>query len=278
MSQRGGKPEGAPPAANLSWPLTLSGAGKSREATWDIAEECPVGIRFNGAMFAVMLASPNDLEDFALGFALSEGVIDAPNELQDIKVKPLQGGIELSLTIAGKRAVRLEASERRRALAGGSGCGLCGVQGFEEFTTPLPEVPAGTPVTRSAIMRTAADFPNHQTINRLNRSVHGSAFADAEGNILLVREDVGRHNALDKLIGAVMAAGHDPAGGILFLSSRAGYELVHKAARMGFPLMVSISAPTAMAIRAAEAAGITLASLAGEDLAVFTQPMRILLD
>lgn len=262
--------------ANLEFSFDLLKAEGKTAASWNIAEECPIGLRFNGAMFAVMLASPNDLQDFALGFALSEAIIDGADELQNCKVKPLEGGIELDITIAGKRAMRLEAKERRRALAGGSGCGLCGVQSFEEFTNPLPGVDSVLQIPMEAIQRAGKAFPGKQRLNKLNHSVHGAAFVDASGEIQAMREDVGRHNALDKLIGAVLGAGGDPTGGFLLLSSRAGYELIHKAARTGFPIVVSISAPTGMALRAAEKSGITLASFAGDgELAVFSHAERI---
>ncbi len=263
-------------SANLELSFDLLKAGGKSAAMWNIAEECPIALRFNGAIFAVMLASPGDLKDFAMGFALSEGIIDAADEFQDCKIKPLEGGIELDITIAGKRAVRLEAQERRRALAGGSGCGLCGVQSFEEFTNPLPRVESGLSVSLAAIRRAGEAFPGRQKLNQLNHSVHGAAFVDASGEIQAMREDVGRHNALDKLIGAVLGSGGDPAAGLVLLSSRAGYELIHKAARTGFAIVVSFSAPTGMALRAALDAEITLASFAGkEELAVFSRPERI---
>lgn len=269
---------GRPANLEISFDLLRNDGGKggSNPESWNIAEECPIALRFNGTMFAVMLASPGDLEDFALGFALSEAIIDAADELQDCKVKPLEGGIELDITIAGKRAVRLEAKERRRALAGGSGCGLCGVQSFEEFTNPLPRVDSILRISLEVIQRAGEAFPDSQSLNKLNHSVHGAAFFDATGEIQAMREDVGRHNALDKLIGAVLGAGGDPAAGFLLLSSRAGYELIHKAARTGFPIVVSISAPTGMALRAAEESGITLVSFADDGgLAVFSYTERI---
>ena len=274
-SQRGGGDQTIRPA-NLELSFDLLKPGGRSASTWNIAEECPIALRFNGAIFAVMLASPGDLEDFALGFALSEGIIDAADELQNCKIKPLDGGIELDITIAGKRAVRLEAKERRRALAGGSGCGLCGIQSFEEFTNPLPRVSSALCVPLEVIRRAGKDFPDAQELNKLNHSVHGAAFVDASGEIKALREDVGRHNALDKLIGAVLGAGLDPASGFVLLSSRAGYELIHKAACTGFPIVVSISAPTGMALRAAADSEVTLASFAGDgELAIFSHAERI---
>ncbi len=274
-SPKGGQGQDMRPA-NLELSFDLLKPESRSASTWNIAEECPIALRFNGAIFAVMLASPGDLEDFAVGFALSEGIIDAADELQGCKIKPLEGGIELDITIAGKRAIRLEAKERRRALAGGSGCGLCGIQSFEEFTNPLPRVDSALSIPLEIIRRAGTDFPDTQKLNKLNHSVHGAAFIDASGEIQALREDVGRHNALDKLIGAVRGAGTDPASGFVLLSSRAGYELIHKAARTGFAIVVSISAPTGMALRAAADAGITLASFADNGgLAVFSEPQRI---
>lgn len=260
---------------NRALTVEIRGEDSSSEQTWNIAEEFPVALRFNGGVYAVMLASPADLEDFALGFALSEKIVAKADELQSVKVAHLEKGIELDITISAKRAERLAASERRRAIAGNSGCGLCGVQSIDEVTGELPEVLSSAPFSESAIRRAINDFASQQRLNQLNHSVHGAAFATSEGEIVCMREDVGRHNALDKLIGAIARGGIDPASGFLVISSRAGYELIHKAALAGVPILVSISAPTTMALAAAEQSAITLASLSDDGLVIFTNGERI---
>jgi formate dehydrogenase accessory protein FdhD len=240
----------------------------------ELAEETPVALVFNGISHAVMLATPTDLEDFALGFALSEGIVSQRSEMLDIEVVPLADGVEARATLTARRFAALK--ERRRALAGPTGCGLCGLESLHDVLRPVPQVSSQFAITAAALRRALADLPQHQTLNRQTGAVHGAAFADRDGNILLLREDVGRHNALDKLIGALALRGIDTGNGALLLTSRLSFELVQKAATAGMPLMAAVSAPTARAVRMAEHAGITLVGLARADaMLAFTCTERL---
>ena len=225
-----------------------------------VAEETPVALTYNRHSFAVMMASPADLVDFALGFSLSEGVVDTADEFLAAEVVPLPRGIELAVTVAENRALALRA--RHRALAGRTGCGLCGVDSIAEALRPIPRLAATTRFSAAAIDRAVAAFPLDQPLNRLTGATHAAAFADPTGEIRLLREDVGRHNALDKLIGALARARIDPASGFVVVSSRCSYEMVHKTAAVGIPLIASVSAPTGLAVDLAEKVGLALAAYA----------------
>jgi FdhD protein len=207
-----------------------------------------------------MMASPADLADFALGFSLTEGVIEAVDEFLGAEVVPLPRGYELTVTVVESRALALRA--RHRALAGRTGCGLCGVDSIAEALRPIPRLTAATRITAAAIDRAVAGFPADQPLNRLTGATHAAAFADLDGRIRVTREDVGRHNALDKLIGALAAAGVDPASGFVVVSSRCSYEMVHKTAAAGLPLIASVSAPTGLAVDLAEKVGVGLCAYA----------------
>jgi FdhD protein len=236
--------------------------GASAGVDWDLPEEAPVAFVYNGAPFAVMMATPADLEDFALGFSLAEGIIPAPDALLLTKVTRHPDGWELCLAVDEDRGDMARLAGRR-GLEGRGGCGLCGVESLAQVTRPLPTVPPVPPgVTPAAIARALESLPDHQPLNARTRSVHGAAFCDPAGRILLSREDVGRHSALDKLIGAMARAGVSPAAGFVVLTSRCGVELVQKAAFGGVPLLATLSAPTALALETARAAGLTLAARA----------------
>jgi FdhD protein len=240
----------------------------------ELPEETPIALVFNGISHAVMLATPADLEDFALGFALSEGIVARRADMLDIQIAPLADGIEARVTLTARRFAALK--ERRRALAGPTGCGLCGLESLDDVLRPLPHVAGDFSITAASLRQALADMPQHQTLNRQTGAVHGAAFADRDGRILLLREDVGRHNALDKLIGALAIAGIDPGQGALLLTSRLSFELVQKAAMAGMPVMAAVSAPTARAVRMAEHAGITLIGLARADsMLAFTHTARL---
>ncbi|MEO0035560.1 MAG: hypothetical protein RLZZ501_1583 [Pseudomonadota bacterium] len=229
------------------------------KVAWLLPEEEPVALVYNRRSFAVMLTSPADLADFALGFSLSEGVVAAPGEIDDLVVRRLAEGLAVEMTIPAARAAALLG--RRRGLEGSSACGLCGIEALAELRRPLPAVrpPA---VTAEAIRRAGAGFDAHQPLRARTHSVHGAAWCDPAGTILLAREDVGRHNALDKLIGAASRQGLAFESGFALLSSRCGVELVRKAARVGIGLLATLSAPTGLAATMAAAAGIELAVLA----------------
>ncbi|MBU8975211.1 formate dehydrogenase accessory sulfurtransferase FdhD [Lysobacter sp. MMG2] len=236
--------------------------------------EAPVALLYNGESFAVMMATPESLEDFALGFALSEGIVAEPAEFRLVDVVRHDTGVALHAAIPQARFDALQ--ERRRGLEGRSGCGLCGVESLQAALRPVPRVATGATVEIAAIRAALVELARQQPLNALSGGVHAAGFAHADG--LLVREDVGRHNALDKLIGAMVR--HAPPlaadAGFLVITSRASYEIVHKAATAGIGLVVAISAPTDLAIRTADDAGVTLAAFArGDSLNVYTHPRRI---
>jgi formate dehydrogenase accessory protein FdhD len=221
------------------------------------------------------MATPADLTDFGLGFSLSEGIVAYKDELMDIGVAESEAGIEVRMAIALPRFRLLR--DRRRNLTGRTGCGICGVESLEQAVRPVPPVAATTTVAIDAIYAALAGLPQRQAVNQLTRSVHAAAWVDAAGQIHLVREDVGRHNALDKLIGAMAWRGLDPAGGFALITSRCSVEMVQKAAAVGIPVLVAISAPTALARRVAEACNVTLVALARPDsVLVVTHPQRVM--
>ena len=234
--------------------------------------ETPVALLYNGLSFAVMMATPCDLEDFALGFALSEGVVGSVGEFHLVDAVRGEAGIALHAAIPQSLYDAL--LQRRRNLAGRSGCGLCGVEALQDALRAVPHVEAPREVSMKQVQSALEALAQQQPLNARSGGVHAAGFMHAGG--LLVREDVGRHNALDKLIGAMVRAGVAPAQGFLVMTSRASYEIVHKAATAGIGIVVAISAPTDLAIRTAEAAGITLAAFArGDALNLYAHPHRL---
>ncbi len=238
--------------------------------------EAPVALLYNGESFAVMMATPESLEDFALGFALSEGIVATSAEFRLVDTVRHDAGIALHAAIPQACFDALQ--ERRRGLEGRSGCGLCGVESLQAAMRPVPRVATPRPVAAARIRDALAALSQSQPLNARSGGVHAAGFA--YGAELLVREDVGRHNALDKLIGAM--AGQpacDPSQGFLVITSRASYEIVHKAATAGIGVVVAISAPTDLAIRTADVAGVTLIAFArGDSLNVYTHSDRLLPD
>ncbi len=242
-----------------------------------VAEEMPVAMLYNGSSFAVMMATPHDLEDFALGFSLSEGLIDDATQLQAIRVQPRLEGIELAMTVAAQAHGAHLDRDGQRLLPGRSGCGLCGTRQLENAVRQPPAVHGGGGFRHQVLERALADLQPQQPMNLATGAVHAAAWADADGRIVLVREDVGRHNALDKLIGALHHAGIAPASGFALVTSRASYEMVTKAASAGITLLAAISAPTALAIELARSAGMTLVGFARPGSHnVYTHPARLL--
>jgi formate dehydrogenase accessory protein FdhD len=236
-----------------------------------VADEMPVALVYNGLSHAVMMASPTDLEAFALGFSLSEGILDAPDELLDLTVSRSSGGIEIDLRVTARRFAGLK--DRRRSMAGRTGCGLCGVETLAQALGPVPAIRADLVVSGAAIDRALAALAPLQLLNRATGAVHAAAWADPSGAIVALAEDVGRHNALDKLIG-LLARGRPP--GFLVLTSRCSYELVAKAAMLDMPILVAISAPTGLALDLADRVGLTVVALARPDsMNVYTHPRRI---
>jgi len=239
-----------------------------------IAAEVPVALAYNGVSHVVMMATPSDLADFALGFSLSEGILGNAEELSDFEIEEGKTGIRVNMTITQERFAGLE--QRRRNMTGRTGCGLCGVDDLTQVARPLPRVGTGVKVGVDAIHQALNSLPAWQPANKETGAVHAAAWATPTGEIAFVREDIGRHNALDKLIGAMEGGQIDPEAGFAVITSRCSFEMVQKAATVRIPILVAISAPTTMALRIAEQTGITLVALARSDsITVYANPGRI---
>lgn len=228
-----------------------------------VASEIPVGIEINGFGYAVLLASPGDLGDLAMGFVLSERLIDHPRELLDIDIFHREQDAILRLTLDDHHAARLRDRVRHRATD--SSCGLCGIDNIDQVLRPLPQVTASTHADDRAIFRAVRALEERQQLNRLTHAVHGAALCGPTGDIRNLREDVGRHNAFDKLIGAMARAGDSWDGGFALLTSRCSFELVEKAVLAGCPMLATISAPTTLALSRARSAGLSLKVLTRSD-------------
>jgi FdhD protein len=237
--------------------------GRRETVERELAEEVPVAIEVNGFGYAVMMATPADLEDFGVGFLLSERLIDGIEDRIDSEVHAVDHGAILRLTLAAPVANRVMDRVRHRTTD--SSCGLCGIENLEAALRPLPIVTAVSIAQPAAIFRALDALRDSQPLNTRTGAVHAAARCDADGGVTLVREDVGRHNAFDKLIGAMARQGLGWDGGFALLSSRCSYELVEKAALANCPLLVAISAPTALAVERAKAAGLKLVALARSD-------------
>jgi FdhD protein len=239
-----------------------------------IPEETAVALTYNGGAYAVMMATPQDLEDFAVGFSLSEGIISSPADIELLDIEVLDDGIEVQMWLNKSKADRLR--ERRRRIAGPTGCGLCGIESIAEAMRPAAPIAHGRQFSPEQIMAAMRILPACQKLNLETRAVHAAAFWSSRSGIVAVREDIGRHNALDKLSGSLASASIATSEGIILLTSRVSVERVPKSAATGVPVMVSVSAPTALAVRMADTAGITLAAIARADgFEVFTHPWRI---
>lgn len=250
----------------------LRGGVASVQPDW-VAEEVPVALVFNGISHAVMLASPNDLEDFALGFALTEGVLADRSELYGVEIERDPRGITVSLEVAAACEWRLK--ERRRNLAGRTGCGLCGTESLDQVSRNVPTAPAVS-VPLGVLAKGQRALREWQALQQLTGAAHAAAWCDLEGRIVLLREDIGRHNALDKLVGALTAAGFDPRSGWVLVTSRASFEMVQKTAMAGAGVLAAVSAPTSMALDLAERCGMALAGFVrGDDFVAYTQAQRL---
>jgi FdhD protein len=241
-----------------------------------LPEETPVAITYNRVTHAVMMATPEDLHDFAIGFSLNERIVITADEIQELEiVSAPKDSVELRLWIAETRMEALD--HRRRNLTGAMGCGLCGLDSLEEATRPPPAVPQGLTLTAEAIAAACAALAPAQTLGLVTRAVHAAGYWTMADGMVAVREDVGRHNALDKLAGALARRDETASAGVLVMSSRISIELIQKAAVMGVQILAAVSAPTLLAVREAEAIGMTLVGVAREDgFEVFTHGNRIL--
>ena len=268
-------------ATDLGWPSYQLGRVERWHGTTSvsqedfIAEEAPIALLYNGEPHVVMLATPLDLEDFALGFSLTENIVAKASEVESIRIYQRLEGIEIRIRIP---QIRCEAiADKGRNLTGRTGCGLCGARSLEQAMRKPPPVGQGVSVPAGHLVRALADLRNHQRLNRITGAVHAAAWVVPDQGIQLVREDVGRHNALDKLIGALARKDTDFERGFVMVTSRASYEMVQKCASVGITFMAAISAPTGLAVRLAEATGLTLVAFARDDShTVYAHPHRLL--
>jgi FdhD protein len=244
-------------AVRRALPAVRIDADAACAVTEQIAEETPIALVYNGVPHVVVMASPANLEDLALGFSLTEALIGSVAELGGIEILPEQSGYSIYLSVPLERVAMIE--QRRRNMTARTGCGLCGAETIEQAMRAVPNVKAGPKVNRRAVAQALQRLPEQQTLNAATGATHAAAWATLNGELQLVREDVGRHNALDKLIGALAARGFDAAQGFVVVTSRASYEMVQKAAMAGVGLLAAVSAPTALAVRIAGEAGVTLA-------------------
>jgi FdhD protein len=236
-------------------------------ATWQLPDEVPVALQINSEPYAVMMATPSDLRDFAVGFLTGEGLLADTSAIAGILVMPVENGIAVDVAV---REGAIDPSRLvRRRIEGRSGCGLCGVEDIAAALRPLPALERGPAPDAAAILRAAAALPALQPMNAHNRTVHGAAWASASGDIELVREDVGRHNALDKLIGALAQTGIDRSAGFVLMTSRCSFELVQKTVTAGIGALVTVSAPTALAHDLAKKSNLYLAALGAGGVVVF---------
>jgi formate dehydrogenase accessory protein FdhD len=254
---------------------TVRWEGNTRtEQAERIVEETPVAIVYNGIPHVVMMATPADLEDFALGFSLTEELIQSPADLEHLEIVRYSRGVEIQATVAARCAAVI--AERTRRLTGRTGCGICGSDSVDSVLKEIHPVKGGSPIAVSSVQRALDSLGSNQPLNAASGAVHAAGWARADGTLELMREDVGRHNALDKLVGAVVRANVTPSDGFVVVTSRASFEMVQKTTVLGAPLLAAISGPTGLAVRVAEQAGLTLVGFARRGrLTVYTHPERL---
>jgi FdhD protein len=239
-----------------------------------VPEETPVALTYNGSTHAVMMATPADLEDFAYGFTLTEGIVGDAAAIEGVELVEFEQGVDLQIALATDASEAL--ARRRRRMAGPVGCGLCGIESIEQALRPASLVTADLALSRAEVAHAAAQLSDMQPLNAETRAVHAAGFYLPGRGIVLAREDVGRHNALDKLAGAIARGGLDGGAGAIVLTSRVSIEMVQKAAACGCPMIIAVSAPTALAIRMADLAQLTLIAVArGDEFEIFTHPQRV---
>ena len=255
-------------------PRILWRAGGFAQGERAVPEETAVAFTYNTASYAVMMATPQDLEDFAVGFSLTEGVISSPDEIESVEIVEEEIGIELRIWLKAPHAA--EFLGRRRKMAGPTGCGLCGIESLTEAMRPPPKVEDNRVFTPDQILTASNSLSPLQVLNHETSAVHAAGFWQPAHGLVALREDVGRHNALDKLAGALAHEQVNAEQGIVLLTSRVSVEMVQKSAAIGAPIIVAVSAPTALAVRMAEASGMTLVAVARKDgFEVFTHPQRV---
>ena len=261
---------GTPAASLCSAPVEgVAQDAEDRQApvSWQLPEEVAVALQINSAPYTVMMATPADLTDFGVGFALAEGIVTKRSDIRAVLAMPVENGFAVDIAVDEEA---LESARMvRRSIEGRSGCGLCGVENIADVVRVTKPVATQVRPSPAAILKAAAELPRRQPMNRLNHTVHGAAWVSLDGRIVLVREDVGRHNALDKLIGALSEAGTDLASGFVMMTSRCSFELVQKAATVGIGALVTVSAPTLLALEIARKARLFLASLGDRGVVVF---------
>lgn len=254
--------------------IEVSGSDGVHQVRWGLAAEVPVSLCYNGVAHVVMMVSPSDLEDFAVGFSLSERILKSANDIESLDVREVDRGTLIDMRVS--EAANARVASRRRNLPGQASCGICGVIELEAALPDLPKIDTRPTASLMAVKKAVASLREHQPLNVQARSLHGAAFANPSGTIMLAREDIGRHNALDKLIGAAAREGVQLSEGFAVLSSRCSVELVQKVVIAGIPLMVTVSAPTTLAAELAEEAGLTLFCMAKDSsVAIITDPHSI---
>jgi FdhD protein len=241
--------------------------GERSSVTWQIPEEMPIALQINSEPYTVMMATPTDLTDFGVGFVLAEGIVARRSDILGALAMPVENGLVVDVALNDEALA--SARMPRRSVEGRSGCGLCGVENIADVMRTLQPVPHTPEPDAAAILKAAAALPGLQKMNRLNHTVHGAAWVSLAGDVLIVREDVGRHNALDKLIGAMFTSGVDVASGFVLMTSRCSFELVQKAATVGIGAVVTVSAPTLLALEIASKTRMFLASLVDDGVVVF---------
>jgi FdhD protein len=247
---------------------------RTDEESASLAAEVPVALVYNGRPHVVMMCTPADLEDFAYGFTLTEGIASSPRDITRVEVVKYAKGIELQIEVPGEQAEKV--AERGRAIVGRTGCGLCGVEVIDDALREPRLVRSSLVLSRDALWRASETLGAQQPLNADTSAIHAAAWATADGTLRVVREDVGRHNALDKVLGALARAKTDPSTGFLVVTSRASYELVQKAAAANVPVLAAVSRPTALAVQLADVAGVTLVGLLrGRSANVYTHRERI---
>ncbi len=263
-----------PAAVSAELPVQRWTRGAIASTTDLIAEEMPVALVYHDVPHVVMLATPADLEDYACGFTLSEGLVASVDEIRGVEVVQGEAAADVRISVAWERFTQL--LQRRRNLTGRTGCGLCGAETAEDAIRECPRVPEGVSVTAAGLHAAITELSARQPINSRTGSVHAAAWVVPGSGIQVVREDVGRHNALDKTSGALARAHADFATGYMLITSRASYEMVQKCATVGVPLLVALSAPTAFAVRLAQRSGLTLVAFARADQhVVYAHPHRL---